>query len=51
MNATYQDIRDKLNDHCLDCSQCRSPTKGLCDEADRLLDDLLNASRSREDDQ
>lgn len=49
MNATYQDVQAKLTEHCLDCSVCRSATGGLCETADRLLDELLNASRSEED--
>jgi hypothetical protein len=48
--TAYESTQRRLNQHCADCEQCRSADQGICVEADRLLDELLNASLPRESD-
>jgi hypothetical protein len=48
--TTYHERARTLSDHCADCRVCLSPSKGLCDLGNRLLDDLLATPLPREGD-
>jgi hypothetical protein len=48
--TTYHDVSRALAEHCATCRVCLSPSKGLCEVGDRLLDGLFATRLPREGD-